>query len=235
MNSPLLQQQYPTSMFFKSIENAILEVHGVVQAPMPMTALSFLSTMSAVVQRVADVRLPMGQVRPASVFTLIRYIVGMGGGTGGHRRANSRTQAIRHRRETLPSSPAGLVAQMARSDRGVDAGTSGYSTDHDPDTGISTASARRLTPTMESRPETPVDMRLSHQSRYARGVSIRTGAHNSGGKSLVLPVMMASAWEASAVARYIPSLRSGSTGLVSSRSTWRATLFSRLITDKAVD
>lgn len=69
MNAPHNQAIYPV-WAFKRIAAAIEEVYGAIQAPMPMVALSFLSTMAAAVQRVADVRLPTGQIRPTSVFTL---------------------------------------------------------------------------------------------------------------------------------------------------------------------
>ncbi|KAB2923696.1 MAG: DUF3987 domain-containing protein [Dechloromonas sp.] len=61
---------FPSGVFPYLIEDALLEVTRFVQAPMPMTASSFLSVMSAVVQRVADVRLPIGSIRPTSLFTL---------------------------------------------------------------------------------------------------------------------------------------------------------------------
>ncbi len=71
MNSPYPPYSpYPTDAFFKCMGDPLLEVNSVVQAPISMTALSFLSTMSAAVQRIADVQLPMGQVRPVSLFTL---------------------------------------------------------------------------------------------------------------------------------------------------------------------
>lgn len=70
MNTPLLQQPYPIGAFYKSVADAILEVYGFVQAPMSMTALSFLSTMSAATQRVADVQQPTGKKTPLSLFTV---------------------------------------------------------------------------------------------------------------------------------------------------------------------
>lgn len=71
MNAPFLNQQYPIDAFPHIVEDALIEVNGIVQAPMSMTALSFLSSMSAIIQRVADVRLPTGQVKPASIFALV--------------------------------------------------------------------------------------------------------------------------------------------------------------------
>lgn len=62
------ERPYPTHAFPKSVADAILEVQRHVQAPMPMTALTFLSTMSAAIQGVADVQMPTGQIKPTSTF-----------------------------------------------------------------------------------------------------------------------------------------------------------------------
>jgi len=62
---------YPIGAYHRIISDALTEVLNFVQAPEPMTSLSFLSVMSSVVQRVADVRMPTGSVRPVSIAALI--------------------------------------------------------------------------------------------------------------------------------------------------------------------
>ena len=53
---------------FDCRKDALLEVNWVVQAPISLIALSIFGAMSAVVQRIADVRLPIGSIKPASEF-----------------------------------------------------------------------------------------------------------------------------------------------------------------------
>ena len=68
MSTPFFNQPYPVDAFHHLSRDALLEVHNVVQVPISLIALSILSAMSAVVQRVADVRLPIGSIKPPSLF-----------------------------------------------------------------------------------------------------------------------------------------------------------------------
>lgn len=64
-------RDFPVGEFPYLVYEAITEVGTYVQAPMAMSSSSILSVMAAAVQQVADVALPMGAVRPTSLFTMV--------------------------------------------------------------------------------------------------------------------------------------------------------------------
>lgn len=52
------------------IRDAVFEVQGNVKAPIAMIASSAFSAMSLAIQGIVDIRLPIGQVRPVSLFLI---------------------------------------------------------------------------------------------------------------------------------------------------------------------
>ncbi len=69
MNAPFHNRPYPGDALHHLGESTLREVGNIVQASPALIASSLLSGMSAVVQRIADVRLPFGSIKPASVYT----------------------------------------------------------------------------------------------------------------------------------------------------------------------
>lgn len=63
---------YPINAFPFEIEAAIIEVMNKIKAPDALIAMSFLATMSTACQGLIDVKLPIGQISPVSVNTLVK-------------------------------------------------------------------------------------------------------------------------------------------------------------------